>query len=990
MAFIVPVLVGAAVATGVGVAVGTIAAAAAVSTFITTAVTGVVLGAVATALAPKPSLPSIPSLNLPGGGGSPTSPTQSSLGIDQTLTIRQPVAAHRVIYGRTRVGGTIVFLSTTNNNSFLHMVVAIAGHEIDAVEKIFLDDSELTLDGNGFGLSIELNAWLPNGAPLFSPPLARVKYNLGSDDQAAFTDLILEAEGKWTGAHRLRGIACAYIRLEYKQEEIFPLSPQAGPNTFPNGIPNITFQVRGKKLYDPRSETTAWSANPALVLNDYLTNTKYGLAADYDTEIDETQLIAAANVCDEDINLKAGGTENRYETNGVIETSDTPESIINGILGSMAGKAIYTGGKWRIIPGAYYTPTLSFDESDLKGGLKIQSLVSRRENFNAIKGVFSSRADNFIITDFPPIVSEAFLAEDNNERVFKSIELGFTTSASMAQRIAKIDLLRARQQITVTMPLKLQGLKANIGDIIQINNTRMGWTNKPFEVTNMVMSLGEAPGVDLELREIASSVFDWTSSEEEILDPAPNTQLPNPFYADPPGITITDELRIVNQQIATVLVVDVSGATFFQVAYEVQARKTGDPDWINLGQATGKRFELMFVEDGVVYEVRARTVNKIGARSEYTTGSHQTVGQTEPPQDVTDFAINIVGTEAHCRWTPVTDLDLSHYVIRHSRLTTGAIYSDAITVADKISRPGNSAVVPAMTGTYFIKAIDKSGIESLVAASSVAVIDAIPNLNLVETVVEQPTFAGSKSDVILYESSIILDSDVLFDDKSGLFDDAEGAFDFAGGGFALSGTYDFDNSVDLGAVYTSRVTAVVELTRIDVVNSFDAALGLFDDRIGLFDGDAANTGDCDVELYVSTTEDDPAGAPTWSAYRKFVVGDYKARALRFRAILTTTNANVTPQVTTLEVTVDMPERTLAGDDIISGTDAGGKVVTFTRAFKVAPALGISAQNLVSGDYYEIVSKSAGGFTIRFKDSGGTVVNRTFDYVARGYGEYISA
>jgi hypothetical protein len=506
----------------------------------------------------------------------------------------------------------------------------------------------------------------------------------------------------------------------------------------------------------------------------------------------------------------------------------------------------------------------------------------------------------------------------------------------------------------------------------------------------MHIALGEVLGVDLELREIASSVFDWTTDEESVLDPAPNTDLPNPFSATPPGLTITDRLLIVNEQIATVLVVDVTGETFFQEGYEVQARKTGDADWINLGRATANRFELLFVEDGVVYEVRARTINALGVRSSFTTGSHQTVGQTASPGDVTNFSINVIGTEAHLSWTPVTDLDLSHYIIRHSRLTSGAIYSQAITIADKISRPGNSTVVPAMTGTYFIKAIDKSGLESLVAASSVAVIDTIPYLNLVETVTENPTFAGSKTDVVLYESSLILDSDVVFDDKTGLFDDAEGLFDFAGGGFALTGTYDFDGSVDLGAVYTSRVTAIVELGRIDVVNSFDAALGLFDDRTGLFDGDANNFGDVNVELYVSTTEDNPAGTPTWSAYRRFVVGDYKARAIRFRAILTTTNANVTPQLTTLEVTVDMPERMLAGDDLASGTDAGGKVVTYTRAFKVSPAVSISAQNLVSGDYYEIVSKGAGGFTIRFKDSGGTVVSRTFDYVAQGYGEFISA
>jgi hypothetical protein len=170
------------------------------------------------------------------------------------------------------------------------------------------------------------------------------------------------------------------------------------------------------------------------------------------------------------------------------------------------------------------------------------------------------------------------------------------------------------------------------------------------------------------------------------------------------------------------------------------------------------------------------------------------------------------------------------------------------------------------------------------------------------------------------------------------------------------------------------------------VNTFDSAVGLFDSREGDFDGSPNAFDDTNVELQVSVTEDDPAGTPTWTAYRKFFVGDYKARGLRFRAILTSRDAQASPSISSLSVTVDMPDRVTSGDDITSGTDAGGKVVNFARAFKVAPAIGIAAQNLTSGDYYEIVSKTASGFTIRFKNSGGTVVDRTFDYTAVGYGE----
>jgi hypothetical protein len=80
----------------------------------------------------------------------------------------------------------------------------------------------------------------------------------------------------------------------------------------------------------------------------------------------------------------------------------------------------------------------------------------------------------------------------------------------------------------------------------------------------------------------------------------------------------------------------------------------------------------------------------------------------------------------------------------------------------------------------------------------------------------------------------------------------------------------------------------------------------------------------------------------------------------------------------------MPDRVSAGNDLASG--AGAYSVTFSPAFKVTPAIGISAQNLQQGDFYEITSKSASGFTITFKNSGGTAVSRTFDYVAKGYGE----
>ena len=66
---------------------------------------------------------------------------------------------------------------------------------------------------------------------------------------------------------------------------------------FPSGEPEIRFDVNGKSdIYDPRTQTTGFTTNWALLVCDRMTDAKLGLGMDYASEINEPQLIAAANV----------------------------------------------------------------------------------------------------------------------------------------------------------------------------------------------------------------------------------------------------------------------------------------------------------------------------------------------------------------------------------------------------------------------------------------------------------------------------------------------------------------------------------------------------------------------------------------------------------------------------------------------------------------------------------------------------------------------
>jgi len=181
----------------------------------------------------------------------------------------------------------------------------------------------------------------------------------------------------------------------------------------------------------------------------------------------------------------------------------------------------------------------------------------------------------------------------------------------------------------------------------------------------------------------------------------------------------------------------------------------------------------------------------------------------------------------------------------------------------------------------------------------------------------------------------------------------------------------------------------VVINRLDYVGLFEDAAGLFDAREGFFDGDTSSFGDTNATLQIATTDDDPSGSPTFTDFRDFVVGEYSARALKFRAVLNSNDTSASPKVETLQVTVDMPDRLEHGNDITSGTGSGGYDVTFSPAFSVLQNVAITAQNMASGDYYLVTSKSATGFNVVFKNSSNAVVSRTFDYQAKGYGAVVS-
>lgn len=901
------------------------------------------------------------------------SATQAQKGYGTTVNAVSPASDHAIVYGQQRVGGVVFYRSVTEDQKYLHTTIALAGHECQEIGTIYANDLELTLDGQGYVTNDEYQIKDENGN--FQAYALRINKHHGGFNQPANSNLVAE-DPAWTPSHQARGIAYIYIRAEHD------------PNVFPQGLPVFSAVVKGKKVYDPRTGTTAWSDNAALCLRDYLTN-DYGLGAEA-SEINDTVFSTAANICDESVSLAAGGTEKRYTVNGSFVTSLPPDDVITDLVASMGGTIWYSQGQWGVKAGAYTSPVLTMDEDDLRSKLQINTRHSRRDNFNAVTGTFTGPASNYQPTDYPQVTAASFVTADGGETVTQDIPLPYTATPTMAQRLAKIALYRNREQLTISGTFGLRALQLQIGDIVNITNTRLGFTTKPFEVVDWRFGSGtdQTLEVVLTLREISSTVYDWDA--EETAFEANNTTLPSPFLTASAGISLDAELRIVNQAAVGVLIIDVSASQPYAQKFEVEYKKSSATNFIRVGRQTGGRFEVTGLEDGQ-YDVRARTINSFGVKSDWTTNTGFDLTVFAPsPEDVTNFAGNVVGNSLHLTWTPVSDLDLSHYKIRYSTLTSGATYSNAVDLVDKVSRPGNSVVVPAQTGTYFIKAVDKVGGLSDSATSFVVVVDPlnVEEFNAIQTLTEHPVFAGTRNNVVVLTDDtgnyLALDTEEQFDDQTGNFDDALGLFDGGQGTIVSSGTYQFDNILDLGEKYTSRVYPTFKVDYIDYVNDFDGAPGLFDDREGLFDGDPDQFDVTSAKLQLRHTDDDPSGSPTWTDWQDFVVADISARAMQFRVTMSCTNGAATPAVRELAAQIDMPERVEAENDI---TFTGTTNITFPTAFKATPAIGVALANLADGERYAITSKSRTGFTIEIFDGATQSTNSVdLDYVAKGYGK----
>ena len=885
-----------------------------------------------------------------------------------------------VVYGTRLIGGTRVFVETSGtDNQYLYVAIILAEGEINDIKGIRIDDKDVTFassfsDNTAVEVDSSDSVFYKGGESLI-----RVEPHYGTDGQSAST--LLSTLSNWGSNHKLSGLAYLAIRFKWNQD-VF------------GSIPKIQTLIEGKKVVAYNSslvaQTAAFSTNPAWVLLDYLTNARYGKGLAV-SDIDLQSFYDASQVCVTQVTPYSGASDiNIFDANAVLDTSkkiiDNTRTLLKGCRGYLP----YTSGKYRLVIETTGSASITLTEDDIFGGFSVSS-PNKNDKYNRVICSYVSPDKNWQVDEvqFPPI-DDSGLPSADQHATMKAADGGFLlegrfdfgqviTSPYQAEEMAEIILRRSREAIQLSINAGGNAYDLAIGDIVNITHSSLGYSAKAFRVISI--SFNEDFTVGLNLTEHQNSHYTWASKTQQAS--IPSTNLPNPNVVQPPASVTLDDTLVEYNDGTVIVALDISiGASpdSFVDYYQVEYKLSTDSDYIIYAQGSGLNHRVLNVIDQKVYNCRVKAVNSLGVSSTYVTATRTIIGAIAPPSDIQDFSCNVIGQEAHLSWTQIPDLDLAYYQIRYSSLIDGsATWSNSVSLVEKVSRPATSINVPARVGTYLIKAVDKLGNFSSNATAIISNVTGVLNFNAVATQSEHPDFTGTKTNVIESDNTLKLDSSELFDSASGLFDDGTGLFEsgLTSADLFASGSYEFATPIDIGAKHTARITASITQTSDNLDDVFDSRTGDFDDQKSNFDGDTP--ANCNAHIEIATSDDNV----TYTSFRNFTIGDYTARYFKFKLIMTSTDLSSTPVVSELSVTIDMPDRIFSDNDIVSGV--GTKTVTFTLPFKsVNYAVGITAENMATGDYFIVENKAVDSFDVTFKNSSNSVISRTFDYIAKGY------
>jgi hypothetical protein len=457
--------------------------------------------------------------------------------INLTISPNEP---RRLQIGKRMNGGVLVdWYVTGSKNKNLFLVIYLGEGPMGALSRVLAGGREVYGSPIAHGVRTTIPDFRSGGDRLW------ITYYDGRPGQTADATLAGAGVG-WSSNHI--GTGCAYVIVECLWDSDNLRSP-----------PQLGFELEGAKFYDRRLDTTAggsgshridnpatWalSNNPAVALDHYLLGRYAGSVKTFGVGIDAqdvpyARFAALANLCDEAVDLKAGGTQDRYQANGFLFADRSYADTIKDLCRAMNARPADFGGRIGVIDSEERTPVLTLTDGDVIESATEQYSPKRSwgEMVSVVRGTFQDPLQNYQASEYPRVTDDDWVTEDGGSPKEATLDLEMETNAERAQRLAYLYAVRERRQAQLTGTYGLRAIELEQGDWF-IRSGGIFGAGKTFEVIDRALNVSNLT-VTLTAFEVdpADSAWDETTAADPLPAPVSSDDLLQDMAV--PSLTVT-------------------------------------------------------------------------------------------------------------------------------------------------------------------------------------------------------------------------------------------------------------------------------------------------------------------------------------------------------------------------------------------------------------------------------------------------------------------
>jgi len=593
---------------------------------------------------------------------------------------RTTTAPLGIPYGRCRVFGNEVFIEATGgSNKYLWIVQTLGEGECDSiyqvggVDQVFLDDKLYNTYGG------HVSYWFHNG----------------SGAQTANSSLAAEFQ-KWTDA--MRNTCYMVFRLTHNLDKF-------------QNQPTRSAVIKGRKLYDPRTGTTEWDANAALILYDYLTNQRYGRKWPAGV-IDTQSVIDAANYCD------AKG----WQYNKLVSDWNSQE-VVDDILNHFRGVIIWSEGqfKLRYFDTEYESSVFTItDEHIYQDGSNRASLTigqpSRWTKPDSYTCAFTDAAKNYT-TDYLPVPSSG------GGGIVEEISLsGFLNKQSVG-KMGTYLLERVLLDRSLSGMYRDDLWALEPGDLVTHSSTALRFDNQLMRVVEVSPTeSGVSITLMYESEDLYNDVFDLVPEDVYTCN------LPDPYTEPPSVINVAVTEGVINWRLrsATNLNVYFEVPATFPWFEHVEVWRSWDDVTYEFLYYSGGSFTIDGIAEGTTLYLRLKTVSVHGVKQsdandykiQHTIGGASSV----IPTSLSGLQVVVSGSAINLHAIQIKEADIDQYEFRLGSSWVGSL----LLAAAKAPNYSLQGVKPG-AHTFWVNTLATSGQYGSVPRSAVATLSDPPN-----------------------------------------------------------------------------------------------------------------------------------------------------------------------------------------------------------------------------------------------------------------------